>query len=149
MICPSCKGARESRGIACGPSGCAVRTFRCFTCHGSGEITEAHAARIEYGELMRHDRIRRRVTQREEAARLGCGVGEWSRIEHGGEPETDEGRRALTARQGERLRPQPENVPDRHAFEAPEGWALCTRCGKTGTADVHAAEAQPADAERL
>lgn len=140
MKCPSCKGARESRGIACGPAGCAVRTFKCFTCGGSGEITEAHAVRIEYGELMRQDRIRRRVTQREEAARLGCGLGEWSRIEHGGEPETEEGRRALNARREERLRPPPEDVPDRHPYQPAEGWtaSLCTRCGKTKAADVHA-----------
>jgi hypothetical protein len=138
MICPSCKGAKESRGIACGPAGCDVRSFKCFTCAGSGEITEEHAARVEYARLMRHDRVRRRLTIREEAARLGCDFAEWSRIEQGSEPETKEGRLALASRRSERLQAPPEHIPDRHAFESSEGWALCSRCGKTSTADVHA-----------
>jgi hypothetical protein len=140
MICPSCKGAGESRGIACGPGGCDLRAFKCFTCKGAREITDEHAARIEYGRLMSQDRIRRRLTVREEAARLGCGLGEWSRIEHGDEPETEEGRRALASRREERLQPPPEHLEPTHAYRAPADWpgALCVDCGRTSTAAIHA-----------
>jgi hypothetical protein len=137
IICPSCKGAGQSHGIMCGPAGCRTGALKCSTCDGSGVVTHEHLARIEYGRLMRQDRVRRRLTLREEAARLGCGFAEWSRIECGNEPETKEGRHALAARRGERLRPPREDVPDRHAFTASEGWTLCTLCGKTSTADVH------------
>lgn len=140
ITCPSCKGSKGGNALVCGPGVSGVRWMPCSTCKATGTVTHAHLVRIEYGRLMCQDRIRRRSTVREEAARLGCGLGEWSRIEHGDEPETEEGRRALGVRRGEELKPPPENMPDRHRYQAAEGWpnSLCTRCGKPGTADVHA-----------
>lgn len=138
LTCPSCKGRKGGTAFVCGPGSDGMRWMACSTCKGSGEVAEEHAARIQYGRLMVADRRRRNLTLREEAARLGVSFGEWSRIENGGEPETDEGRRALETRRGERLRPPPEHIPDRHVYEAPAGgWTLCARCGKGPLADVH------------
>ena len=92
MVCPACQGRGESHGIMCGPAGCRTGALRCHTCKGTGEITEDHAARIKLAKRMRRERVdSRRVTLREEASRLGCDLGEWSRIEDGGEPETEAG----------------------------------------------------------
>jgi hypothetical protein len=139
ITCPSCKGRKGGQAMVCGPNVHGMRWMPCSTCKATGQVTEAHLARIEYGRLMRQDRIRRHMTMREEAARLGCGIGEWSRIEHGDEPETEEGRRALELRRGEQLRPPPEHIPERHKYESPAGWVLCSRCGKGPLADVHEA----------
>jgi hypothetical protein len=98
VTCPSCKGRKGGDALVCGPGVSGMRWMPCSTCKATGEVTPEHVARIEYGRLMRQDRFRRRLTQREEASRLGCGLGEWSRIEHGDEPETEEGRQALAAR---------------------------------------------------
>ena len=98
ITCPRCKGKRETHGIACGPGGCQTGAMKCFTCKGEGQITEEHAARITTGEFMRKGRVSRRVTLREEAARLGVGLAEWSHIEQGDEPETEAGRVAYRVR---------------------------------------------------
>lgn len=101
--CPSCHGDGQT-GLsfihyASGPG--RIDRLRCFTCKGEKQITEEHAARIERGKLMYRERIGRGKTLREDAARLGCDFGEWSRIEHGSEPETEAGRRALETRLSE------------------------------------------------
>lgn len=99
VTCPSCKGAKESFVMACGPGGGRYGMMSCDRCSGTGEITEEYAERIKLHRRLREDRVNVRcVSQREEAARLGCGVGEWSRIEYGKEPVTEEGRRALAVR---------------------------------------------------
>lgn len=136
--CPSCKGNKGGEAFVCGPNVHGLRWTPCSTCNATGEITEEHLARIEYGRLMREDRIRRRLTVREEAKRLGVSsMAEWSGIENGREPETEEGRKALELRRGERLQPPPEEP--KHAYRAPADWpgGLCLDCGRTKGAGVH------------
>jgi hypothetical protein len=102
FVCPSCDGRKETFVMACGPKGGWQGYRPCDRCKGTGEITKEHVERIRLGKIMREDRVNaRRVTQREEAARLGCGIGEWSQIEYGKEPETEEGRKALETRLNE------------------------------------------------
>lgn len=98
VTCPSCKGKGGGWGIMCGPGGDRMGSLPCFLCKGAKQITEEHAARYAMGRRMYRERIARRVTVREEAARLGVGFGEWSRLEHGGVPETKEGALALATR---------------------------------------------------
>ncbi|MDQ3802952.1 MAG: hypothetical protein M3416_03750 [Acidobacteriota bacterium] len=98
IICPSCDGRKGGMAFVCGPGSDGMRWMPCSTCKGTGEITVAHLERIRQSKPMRADRVSRRVTLHEEAKRLGCNMGEWSRIEAGGEPETEAGARALAAR---------------------------------------------------
>lgn len=98
ITCPRCNGKRETHGIMCGSSGCHTGAMKCFTCKGEGQITETHAERITIGRRMRQGRVARRVTVREEAARLGADFAEWSQIEQGDEPKTEAGRRAYDLR---------------------------------------------------
>ena len=101
--CPDCGGSGELRGIGCRGSGggASIVVMKCFTCGGVGAITSEQKAAIDFGEMMREDRIKRRETYRTEAARLGVDYAEWSRIEDGRLPETEAGRQALTKRHEE------------------------------------------------
>lgn len=101
VICPRCEGKGSGFSIMCGPKGCRTGDRKCSTCSGDGSITEDHANRIKVGETMRQDRIKRNATIREDATRLGCDFGEWSRIEFGRAPETDSGLSAYSKRVGE------------------------------------------------
>lgn len=129
--CPRCNGKRETHGIMCGPGGCQTGAMKCFTCKGEGQITEEHAARIPIGKRMSKGRVARRVTVREEAARLGADFAEWSQIEQGDEPKTEAGRRAYEARllelDGE------QQAEDAKAAEAERHGVKCS-CGKPMTA---------------
>jgi hypothetical protein len=98
FICPSCDGRKETFVMACGPKGGWQGYMPCNRCEGTGEVTEGDLGRIELARKIRHDRIERRVVMREEAARMGVSLGEWSRIENGKGPETEEGRKALETR---------------------------------------------------
>lgn len=98
VVCPSCNGVGGGYGFACGPKGGGVRYLACTACKGAKEITEEHAARCAQGERMRRERLGRNITLRAEASRLGVDIGEWSRIEHGQEPETKAGAAALETR---------------------------------------------------
>lgn len=88
MICPSCGGRKQvARFIDCTDkrqSGMSVSN--CFTCRGTGEITDDHAARIEFGKVLRSDRIANGIGIRQEAARLGMTPQALSAIENGREP---------------------------------------------------------------
>lgn len=53
---------------------------------------------MRVAEIIRQDRIARRLTIRDEGARLKVDFPEWSRIEAGREPETESGKRALAIR---------------------------------------------------
>jgi len=81
--CPHCGGRGANQGLACGSSGCQMRTLTCSTCKGAGVISEYRQAQIEKGEAMRRDRISRDMTQREEAKRLGLNVVIYSQMERG------------------------------------------------------------------
>lgn len=120
ITCPSCKGKGSGWGFMCGPSGDRVGEIPCSRCKRTGEITEEHAQRIEVGNLMHHERIARGVTLREEAKRLGANFGEWSRIEYGSIPETEDGRLAFTKR-------MQELFPAFKEFRR-DGWPFCPVC---------------------
>lgn len=100
VLCPHCHGKGESMAFVCGTH-CDYRPVKCSTCGGSGRITTEQVSRMAEAEVIRKDRIARRLTLRKEGARLGVGFAEWSRIEAGQLPETDEGRSALETRRSE------------------------------------------------
>src|SRR5438876_8797506 len=108
MICPTCGGSGETRGIACSTAGCHTRTMKCFTCRGVGKISTEGSARMELSEMIRKDRIARSLTIRDEGKRLDVDFAEWSRIEAGRLPETERGRKALATRYQELNLAQPE-----------------------------------------
>ena len=84
MKCPTCKGDRQLFGIACGgKAGCRPIETKCFTCSGSGEITEQQAGWIRAGKALREDRRKRGLTLRDEAKRRGISAVELSQMECG------------------------------------------------------------------
>ena len=83
ITCPTCNGAKRNAALLCGGGRCTQAVLDCRTCGGTGEVTEEHAARIAEGERLRHDRIARRVSLREEAKRLGISPVELSHREQG------------------------------------------------------------------
>lgn len=97
VTCPSCKGKGESMGFVCGTR-CDYRAMKCFTCGGSGAVSQEQIRLMELAELVRKDRIARRLSIREEGKRLNVDFAEWSRIEGGRKPETQSGARALATR---------------------------------------------------
>lgn len=102
MTCPDCNGEKGGNAFACGPSGSGYRWVDCSICKGTGQVTEAHAERYEFGRRMWSERIQERcITLRSEAHRLGVPVVEWSQIEHGAEPKSEAGRAALARRKTE------------------------------------------------
>lgn len=64
-------------------------------------MTLEQIAMMKAAEVIRKDRIARRLSIREEGKRLQVDFAEWSRIEAGRAPETDAGRRALETRRKE------------------------------------------------
>ncbi len=84
--CPTCQGDKVLFGLVkyAGSKPCEMRQLKCFTCRGEGEITEEHAKRIEAGRLMREDRLKRGLSQSEEAKRLGMAHMTYSLLEQGG-----------------------------------------------------------------
>lgn len=86
--CPRCHGTGSSTVLACGIRSdggrfSETRQLPCTTCRSSGRISEERAAAMNAGERLCEDRIRRGVSQREEAARLGITREELSRRELG------------------------------------------------------------------
>lgn len=86
--CPRCDGSGFYSAVVCGIRSdggrfSEVRRLPCATCRSSGRISEQRAAAMNAGERMRQDRIRRGISQREEAARLGITPQELSRRELG------------------------------------------------------------------
>jgi hypothetical protein len=98
FICPGCNGRKETFVMACGPKGGFQGYRPCYRCKGTGEVTEGDLRRMELARKIRQDRVERRVVMREEAARLGVSIADYSNIENGREPETEEGRKALETR---------------------------------------------------
>jgi hypothetical protein len=86
--CPDCGGRKVTLGFvdAFSPSGDCVGTLirgDCCLCNGEGVISVDRNAQIIAGEELRADRLRRNVSIREEAARLGISPSELSRRERG------------------------------------------------------------------
>lgn len=104
ITCPSCNGRGGGEGFMCGPGNCGYGFISCSLCKKSGQVSEEAAKRYAFGRTMAKERIGRRVASKEEASRLGVDWPEWTRIESGGEPETDAGRAALERRTEEMAR---------------------------------------------
>ena len=84
MKCPSCEGEKRIMALVkYADKPCEYTQINCSTCLGTGEITEEHWKRIERGKVMREDRLRRSLSQSEEAKRLGMTHIAYSKLEHG------------------------------------------------------------------
>lgn len=83
MTCPDCQGTKIVQAHLQTSRGCKWRELPCFTCDGTGSISEKHVARIAEGKQRREDRLSRGMTLRREAERLGISATELSRIESG------------------------------------------------------------------
>lgn len=83
IICPDCQGTKITRAHLQTSRGCKWREFPCFTCDGTGSISEKHAASIIEGKRLRENRLSRGMTLRMEAERLGISPTELSRREQG------------------------------------------------------------------
>lgn len=92
ILCPMCKGERSlmahvNYGFNPETGGCdgEEKAVICITCDGSGQITEAHAQRIERGKQLRAERIERGETLMAAATQMGLKPSELSAIEMGRE----------------------------------------------------------------
>ena len=88
MICPGCKGEKKVFVFADGhhEDGTPFHNngYRdCFTCTGSGEITDEHAGRIAAGRKMRDERVAQRISLMDAAKTRGMSPAELSAIEMG------------------------------------------------------------------
>jgi hypothetical protein len=83
--CPDCQGRKGRTAYAC--PGFRPIHMPCEACSATGELTAEQAEKMTTaraaGEQMRQERIARRETLRDAAARLGVDVARYSRIEHG------------------------------------------------------------------
>lgn len=75
--CPSCDGIGELY------SGFNAIIFRCDRCDGAGECPSVMEGWILHGKTLKNNRIARRVTLKDEAARLNIDVGILSKMERG------------------------------------------------------------------
>lgn len=82
QMCPVCNGKGGHDVFAC--PGFRQSWATCSACDGSGQIGADRAHLIEIGNAHYEDRVRRRVSGRDEAAHLGVDVVELSKFEHQG-----------------------------------------------------------------
>jgi len=86
-LCPFCSGRGTVfafvDGIRDGRRCGWQQNIKCSICEGTGRVTPARAAAIQEGERRRQDRINRRLSGREEAARLGIDPIHLNALEHG------------------------------------------------------------------
>jgi hypothetical protein len=86
MRCPDCSGLKKRKVLLnFADKPCEWRELDCFTCNGTGEITEEHQRKIEIGKAMRRDRLNRGLSQSDEAKRRGMTGIAYSKLEHGQE----------------------------------------------------------------
>ena len=83
IICPHCKGRKTSPAFVTIKTGCSFQEVDCFTCKGAGFITRDHSDRIIKGEGIRLERIKRGLSLRQEALRLGIKPIKLARLERG------------------------------------------------------------------
>lgn len=83
MKCPECEGKGFHVALAC--PGARIVHLPCRVCD-NGEITQDDLDRIKAGRDKREDRIRRDMSLREEAKRIGISPVELSVIERGLKP---------------------------------------------------------------
>jgi hypothetical protein len=78
--CADCHGSGSVEAIAC--PGYIRITLPCPTCAATGEMTSERAVALADAERLRQDRLRRGLTLRQEAARLGMKPSALSRLEN-------------------------------------------------------------------
>lgn len=87
--CPDCGGRKivasfvDGRDPNTGKTFGYLRSGACNLCQGTGLIDTATHARIQSGKVLRDDRVSRKLSQKQEAARLGIGVLELNARERG------------------------------------------------------------------
>lgn len=97
-VCSSCGGKGYNEGFINARLRHYYGQIKCSDCAGTGQVTEEQAERVRASKPIVLDRRARRVSIREEAARLGVDFAEWSRVEHGRMPETEAGAAAWLRR---------------------------------------------------
>ena len=83
VICPECDGRKRSMAHLNTTSGHRWECVSCLSCDGMGHVRQGELDKWRDGERMRVDRKARKVTLREEAARLGISAKELSDREWG------------------------------------------------------------------
>jgi DnaJ-class molecular chaperone len=82
QMCPVCSGKGGRDVFAC--PGFRQTWATCSACGGTGQISAQRAHLIEIGNAHYEGRVQRRVSSRDEAARLGVDAMELSKFEHQG-----------------------------------------------------------------
>ena len=84
MRCSTCGGEGTLSGLIKPTSGaCYLGSLPCPSCKGTGAVAAVQAQQMAEGERRRLDRIRRGVSLKEEALRLGISPAALSDFEHG------------------------------------------------------------------
>ena len=84
MICPICSGEKRLSGIGCSTKKCFIPvSLECELCKAVGWIEMKIYNRYQRGQCERQGRIKREITLREEAKRLGISPSRLSRMERG------------------------------------------------------------------
>ncbi len=83
VVCPSCGGSKGGFRIACGSLGCQTSTFVCDFCKGEGQVSAEADARWQKGCALRKDRVKRGLTQEQEARIRGIATIDLNAAEHG------------------------------------------------------------------
>jgi DNA-binding XRE family transcriptional regulator len=79
--CSSCDGTGKATALLC-PAG-EVREVKCFTCGGSGVLSDERLWWMHNGKALRELRQAHGLGQMEAAKRFGVPVHLWSNAEHG------------------------------------------------------------------
>ncbi len=91
MPCFDCHGEKEISRLAHLDTGiCEWRTFRCFTCEGTGVVTTEYYAAWQEGRRRHNLRVHAHLSSREMAEKLGVRPVVYSAMEQGRVPWPDE-----------------------------------------------------------
>jgi hypothetical protein len=96
--CPQCSGKGRNTGFISTSTGHFFGSIKCRFCEGTGTIAQALFERIQSAKVMQAERRQRRLTPREEAARLNVDFSEWLRIESGLMPISEAGQQGWLLR---------------------------------------------------
>lgn len=92
-VCPYCNGAKKSvafvDGIRNGQHYGELRDINCFTCRGTGEVSDLYDERLAIGKAIRLRRVKSDATMLDWAQLVGMKAVEYSHCEHG-VPDTEE-----------------------------------------------------------
>jgi len=83
VTCPNCKGKGEVFAFIDGETFRECTRVECHSCEGNKEVTPEHYEAMLKGKVMREDRLKRYMTLRAEAERLGITALELSKMERG------------------------------------------------------------------